>query len=62
LHSGADLAIDDFTVPLVFRTQNTAAFGFPQIDASSHFLMSLRHDFWGMRAVRFASLSVLRGR
>jgi hypothetical protein len=59
LHFVADLTIDALTFPLFFRTQQTAAFKFPQMDAFSHFMMSLRHGFWGMMAVRFANLSVL---
>src|SRR5262249_22636982 len=58
LHFVSDLTIDALTFPLFFRTQQTAAFKFPQMDAFSHFMMSLRHGFWGMRAVRFASFSV----
>jgi hypothetical protein len=37
--------IDDLTLPFFFRTQQTAAFGLPQIEALSHFMMSLRHAF-----------------
>src|SRR4030095_8106732 len=60
LHFEGDPTIDALTLPFFFRTQHTAALGLPQMDAFSHFLMSFRHCFCGMRAVRLASLSVLR--
>jgi len=59
LHFAGDATIDALTLAFLFTTQHTAAFGFPQMDDPSHFLMSLRHDLSGMSAVRFASLSVL---
>jgi hypothetical protein len=59
LHLSGEATIDAFTLFFFFRTQHTTAFSLPQIDAFSHFLMSLRHGFWGMSAVKFASLSVL---
>ena len=59
LHCAADATIDALILPLLFRTQQTAAAGFPQMDAFSHFLMSLRQGFSGMSAVTFASLRVL---
>jgi hypothetical protein len=45
LHFAVLPTIDDLTLPFFFRTQQTAAFGLPQIDALSHFMMSLRHAF-----------------
>ena len=59
MHFAGDATIDTSTLPFFFTTQHTAAFGFPQMDAFSHFLMSFRHDFSGMRAVMLASLIVL---
>jgi len=59
LHLPADLTIDDLTLPFFFRTQHRAAFGVPQMETFSHFLINLRHDFWGMRAVTLASLREL---
>jgi hypothetical protein len=59
LHFAGDATIDALTLVFFFTTQHTAAFGFPQMDALSHFLMSFRHDCSGMRAVRLASFSVL---
>jgi hypothetical protein len=59
LHFAALPTIDDLTFPFFLRTQQTAAFGLPQIDAFSHFMMSVRHAFCGIRAVKFAALSVL---
>jgi hypothetical protein len=59
LHLAELPTMDDFTLPFAFAMQHTAAFGFPQIDAFSHRMMSLRHAFWGMSAVRSASFSVL---
>ena len=59
MHFAGDATIDALTLPFLFTTQHTAAFGFPQMDDPSHFLMSLRHALSGMRAVRLASLSVL---
>jgi hypothetical protein len=45
LHFAVLPTIDDLTFPFFFRTQQTAAFGLPQIEALSHFMMSLRHAF-----------------
>jgi hypothetical protein len=59
LHWAGLLTIDDLTWVLFLSTQHTAASSFPQIDAFSHFMMSLRHDFCGMRAVMLKSLSVI---
>src|SRR4029453_5972759 len=59
LHFEGDPTIDALTLPFFFCTQHTAALGLPQMAAFSHFLMSFRHCFCGMRAVRLASLSVL---
>src|SRR5262245_3519067 len=59
LHFEGDPTIDALTLPLVFCTQHTAALGLPQMDSFSHFLISFRHCFCGMRAVRLASLRVL---
>jgi len=59
LHLSGELTIDAFTLFFFFGTQQTAAFSLPQREAFSHFLISLRHCFCGMSAVRFASLSVL---
>jgi hypothetical protein len=58
LHLVALPTIDALTFPLALRMQHTAAVGFPQVDAFSHRVMSLRHAFWGMSAVRSASRSV----
>jgi hypothetical protein len=55
----AEPTIEVFTVPFFLRTQHTAAFGLPQMDVFSHFLISFRHCFCGMMAVMFASFSVL---
>jgi hypothetical protein len=59
LHFVGDLTIDDLIFPLFFRTQHTAVFSFPQTEAFSHFVMSLRHGFSGISAVKLASLRVL---
>jgi hypothetical protein len=59
LHWAGLLTIDDLTWVLFLSTQHTAASSFPQIDAFSHFMMSLRHDFCGMSAVMLKSLSVI---
>src|SRR4030095_5264099 len=59
LHFEGDPTIDALTLPFFFCTQHTAALGLPQMDSFSHFLISFRHCFCGMRAVRLASLSVL---
>src|SRR5262249_39799199 len=59
LHFAALLTIDAFTpCPFFLVTQHTAAFGLPQIEDDSHFVMSFRHAFSGMRAVRSAPLRV----
>jgi hypothetical protein len=55
LHLLADPTIDVFTWLRLFSEQHTAAFGLPQIEALSHFLIRLRHDFRGMSAVRSAT-------
>jgi hypothetical protein len=55
LHLLADPAIDAFTWSRLFSEQHTTAFGLPQIEAFSHFMISLRHDFCGMSAVRSAA-------
>ena len=59
LHLAALPTIDDLTLPFPFAMQHTAAFGFPQIDAFSHFMMSLRHGLSGMSAVRLAAFRAL---
>jgi hypothetical protein len=59
VHFAADPTIDALILPLLLRTQQTVASGLPQMEALSHFLMSLRHAFLGMSAVRLASLRVL---
>jgi hypothetical protein len=59
LHLLADPTIDAFTWSRLFSEQHTAPFGLPQIEAFSHFMISLRHDFCGMSAVRSAALRVL---
>jgi hypothetical protein len=58
LHFPVLPTIDDLTFPFFFRTQQTAAFGLPQIDALSHFMMIVLHAFCGIMAVNFAALSV----
>jgi hypothetical protein len=45
LHLAALPTIDALTFPLALRMQHTAAVGFPQVDAFSHRVMSLRHAF-----------------
>src|SRR4029077_16367119 len=52
LHFAVLPTIDDLTLPFFFRTQQTAAFGLPQIDAASHFMMSLRHAFVRLEVLR----------
>jgi len=58
LHFAAFPTIEALILPFFFSTQHTAAFGFPQIEAFSHCMMSLRHGLSGIRAVRFASFRV----
>src|SRR5262245_8183811 len=43
LHPLADGTIDAFTRLCLFSAQHTAPFGLPQIEAFSHFMISLRH-------------------
>ena len=56
LHLLAFPTIDDLTTSRLFSEQHTAPFGLPQIDAFSHFMISLRHGFCGMSAVISAAL------
>jgi len=58
LHFAVLPTIDALTLPFFLRTQHTAAFGLPQIDALSHFMTSVRHDFCRIRAVTLGALSV----
>src|SRR5262249_16268114 len=59
LHLVAVLTIDAVTVPFFLRTQHTSELSRPQRDEASHFMMSLRHALFGMRAVRLAAWRVV---